>query len=118
MQDRNEKGEAEASPLFNQLTMGLVAFVLAHVVGSIQARNVKLDGQIAFRQFLRADIADESEAVTELEVGLSDDVAFEARCSRNTEVAAIAQSEDHFLATSDGGGNGHRRRSAATRGGA
>ena len=84
-------------PLFpNQLTMGLVALILANVIGSSKARSVELDSQIAFGQFLRTDVADEGEAVTVLEVSLSDDVAFESRGSRNTEVAAIAQSKDQL----------------------
>ena len=72
--------------------MGLVALALAAVAGPIEAnwggryryqRNIQADRQVTFRQFLRTDIADESEAVAVLEVGLSDDVALEASGGRD-----------------------------------
>ncbi len=71
-----------------------------------QAWDVKLDSQVAFRSFCVLTVADECEAVTELEVGLSDDVAFESRSGRNTEVTATAQSEDQLFT------GWHRRRAA------
>ena len=96
--------------------MALVAFVLATVAGAIETsgqtavhshhRYVEADGQITFRQFLRTDIADEGEAVAVLEVGLSDDVAFEPwsrgngdagrTAARNT--ATVKQGEDKLRA--------------------
>ncbi len=102
--------------------MGLVPHILAEA-GGIGGRSaetidwvIQADSQITFREFLRSDIADEGEAMAELEVRLSDDVAFEAGGSRDTEVSAIAQSEDQLLTASDRLRGGHRRRSATARG--
>jgi hypothetical protein len=74
-----------------------VGLDLTNVVGTIETRHIEVDGQIAFRQFLGTDIADEGEAVAELEVGLSDDVTLEARCCRNSEVATITERKYQLL---------------------
>ena len=91
-----QKGGAEAPPFVNQLTTYLVALVLAEVIRTSEAWGIQLNGQVTLSQFLRTDIADEGEAVAVLEVGLSDNVAFESRSSRYTEVAAITQSKDQL----------------------
>ena len=55
--------------------------------GGLQGeRVVELDCKVSFGQSLRTDVADESESVTVLELRHRDDVAFEARRSRDSEV--------------------------------
>ncbi len=49
-------------------------------------RFIQLDCEVAFRQSLCTDVADEGERVTVLELGDRDDVAVEARSSRNSKV--------------------------------
>ena len=89
-------------------------FVFADIERAVEAWNIQLDSQVTFGQLLRTNVADESEAVAELEVGLSDDVAFEARGCRDSEIATIADGEDQFLAAGDSGRDGLGRRGAAT----
>ena len=74
--------------------MGLMAFVLSNVKGPVKTWYVEDDGQIAFRQFLRTDIADEGEAVAVLEVGLGDDITLKSWRSWSAVVASITQGED------------------------
>ena len=76
--------------------MGCVLAVLTAAAGQVLGteRCVETQSQVAFRQLLRADIADEGEAVTVLEVGSRNDVPFESRCRQNSVVTTIAQRKD------------------------
>ena len=92
-----------------------MTFVFAKLTGPVQSRNVKLDGDITLGQPLRTNVADEGERVAELELGDGDDVALEARSSRNPKVTAVGQCKYQLLASRDGLRLEGRRSCATTR---
>jgi hypothetical protein len=63
--------------------MALVALVLAELTCPVETWSVKAKRQITFAKPYRVLVGDGGEAVTVLEVGLSDDVALEARSRGN-----------------------------------
>src|ERR1700733_4913977 len=101
--------------------MGLVGVNFTNIPRSRGAVHevpglVKLQSQVARAEPLSTLVGDQGEAVAVLEVGLSDDVAFESRRSRDAVVTTAAQGEDQFRTTGHIRSSGRqRRRGASTR---
>src|SRR5689334_18060118 len=111
-----KKGGAEAPPFRLWLDAGLVRLDLTLDTRPVQTGQVKDDSEVTLGQFLRTQIADEGECVTELELRLSDDIPLESRRCRDS-VGTTAGEREHQL----GACRHHsrclgRRRGATTRG--
>src|SRR5580658_5983319 len=116
-----KKGEPKLPLFLKQLTVSLVAFVLASVSGPVETswqqgvdrdhRDIQADCEVAFRTAgLSTHQTEVGKTVAILEVRLSDDVTFKSRRCRDSVVTATAQIEDQLR-------TGRHRRCGGLRGG-